>query len=142
MRVYSKPFECLSFNFRNINYKSLSQNNAEKYANRGLWKKYDKPVFSTVDRTSTNSYFKGTTSLKKVASGIDKSLEESNKLSSARTQSGYIIKPGQIVEHPRFGRGTVISMVDAGDTAKVHIAFENSGDKDLLLKFAPLNVVE
>lgn len=127
---------------RNINYKSLSQNNAEKYANRGLWKKYDKPVFSTVDRTSTNSYFKGTTSLKKVASGIDKSLEESNKLSSARTQSGYIIKPGQIVEHPRFGRGTVISMVDAGDTAKVHIAFENSGDKDLLLKFAPLNVVE
>lgn len=73
------------------------------------------------------------------ATGADK--QEARDLTVARTQDGALLRVGQKVEHSRFGMGTVTKMVDAGDTAKVHIVFENSGEKDLLLKFARLKVL-
>lgn len=63
-------------------------------------------------------------------------------LESAKTQAGDIIKVGTVVEHRRFGKGVVKRIMDAGDTAKVNIEFYESGTKDLLLKFAPLAVLE
>lgn len=63
-------------------------------------------------------------------------------LESAKTQAGDIIKIGTVVEHRRFGKGVVKRIMDAGDTAKVNIEFYDSGTKDLLLKFAPLAVLE
>ena len=63
-------------------------------------------------------------------------------LESAKTQAGDIIKVGTVVEHRRFGKGIVKRIMDAGDTAKVNIEFYDSGTKDLLLKFAPLAVLE
>lgn len=63
-------------------------------------------------------------------------------LGSAKTQAGDIIKVGTVVEHRRFGKGVVKRIMDAGDTAKVNIEFYDSGTKDLLLKFAPLAVLE
>lgn len=63
-------------------------------------------------------------------------------LESAKTQAGDIIKIGTVVEHRRFGKGVVKRIMDAGDTAKVNIEFYDSGMKDLLLKFAPLAVLE
>lgn len=63
-------------------------------------------------------------------------------LESAKTQAGDIIKVGTVVEHRRFGKGVVKRIMDSGDTAKVNIEFYDSGTKDLLLKFAPLAVLE
>ena len=63
-------------------------------------------------------------------------------LESARTQAGETIKVGSVVEHRRFGKGVVRRIVDAGDTSKASIEFEASGAKDLLLKFAPLAVLQ
>lgn len=63
-------------------------------------------------------------------------------LESAKTQAGDIIKVGSVVEHRHFGKGVVKRIMDAGDTAKVNIEFYDSGAKDLLLKFAPLAVLE
>lgn len=63
-------------------------------------------------------------------------------LESAKTQAGETIKVGSVVEHRRFGKGVVRRIVDAGDTAKASIEFEASGAKDLLLKFAPLAVLQ
>lgn len=63
-------------------------------------------------------------------------------LESAKTQAGDIIKVGTVVEHRSFGKGVVKRIMDAGDTAKVNIEFYDSGTKDLLLKFAPLAVLE
>ena len=63
-------------------------------------------------------------------------------LESAKTQAGDIVKVGTVVEHRRFGKGVVKRIMDAGDTAKVNIEFYDSGTKDLLLKFAPLAVLE
>ena len=53
------------------------------------------------------------------------------------------IQTGDIVQHDRFGVGEVkeIIVVDA-DTTKAVIAFANSGEKTLLLKFAKLKVVK
>ena len=63
-------------------------------------------------------------------------------LEGGKTQAGDIIKVGTVVEHRRFGKGVVKRIMDAGDTAKVNIEFYDSGTKDLLLKFAPLAVLE
>ena len=66
---------------------------------------------------------------------------EEKSLESAKTQAGDIIKVGSVVEHRRFGKGVVKRILDAGDSAKANIEFENSGTKVLLLKFAPLVVL-
>lgn len=48
------------------------------------------------------------------------------------------LKPGDKIEHERFGRGTVISVDGAGDNAKACVEFEQVGRKNLLLKFATI----
>lgn len=48
---------------------------------------------------------------------------------------------GQIVEHTRFGRGEVINVEGAGMDKKASIKFEHGGVKNLILKFAKLNVI-
>lgn len=68
--------------------------------------------------------------------------EAEKQLSTARTMKGEIVKVGSIVEHKRFGQGEIMSLIDAGDTAKAHINFKENGEKELLLKFAPLSVVK
>lgn len=46
------------------------------------------------------------------------------------------LEPGQLVEHERFGRGEVIRVEGEGENAKATIRFQNSGEKQLLLRFA------
>lgn len=48
---------------------------------------------------------------------------------------------GSIVEHQRFGRGRVINIEGIDDNSKATVAFENTGTKQLLLKFARLKVI-
>jgi hypothetical protein len=48
---------------------------------------------------------------------------------------------GRKVQHATFGRGVVRRREGRGDTAKVWIAFERSGLKLLVLKFANLKPV-
>lgn len=52
------------------------------------------------------------------------------------------ISVGIAVEHQRFGFGKVISLDGARDDVKATIRFDNLGDKQLLLKFAKLRIVE
>ncbi|MGI6243854.1 MAG: ATP-dependent helicase [Prevotella sp.] len=49
---------------------------------------------------------------------------------------------GQIIEHHRFGRGTVVKVEGVGENAKATVDFDTTGRKQLLLKFARFNVVE
>jgi len=51
------------------------------------------------------------------------------------------IKPGMTVEHHRLGIGKVLAMDGSGDNARATIHFRASGQKQLLLKFARLQVV-
>lgn len=63
-------------------------------------------------------------------------------LTSAKTTSNEMIKPGTVVSHNRFGEGVVKKLTDAGDTVKAYIDFHDAGEKVLLLKFAPLTVIK
>jgi DNA helicase II / ATP-dependent DNA helicase PcrA len=50
------------------------------------------------------------------------------------------IKEGQLVEHQRFGMGTVQKLEDNGDNKKAIIDFNEVGQKTLVLKFAKLMI--
>lgn len=49
--------------------------------------------------------------------------------------------PGQKVRHARFGIGIVKNCTDDGDNARATIEFENIGEKQLLLKYAKLELI-
>ncbi|MBC6609432.1 UvrD-helicase domain-containing protein [Hymenobacter sp. BT507] len=50
------------------------------------------------------------------------------------------LQPGQRVEHPKFGFGTVAKLEKQDGTTKATIKFEEVGEKTLLLSFAKLRV--
>ena len=51
------------------------------------------------------------------------------------------LKEGNVIEHQRFGIGTVIRIEGSGENAKATVAFKNTGTKQLLLKFAKYTIV-
>ncbi len=51
------------------------------------------------------------------------------------------LKEGNVIEHQRFGIGTVISVEGSGENAKATVAFKNAGTKQLLLKFARYTII-
>ena len=51
------------------------------------------------------------------------------------------IKEGNVIEHQRFGIGTVIKVEGSGENTKATVAFKNAGTKQLLLKFAKYTIV-
>lgn len=51
------------------------------------------------------------------------------------------LKKGTIINHDRFGRGEILNVEGSGDNAKAQVAFENSGIKNLLLKFAKFTII-
>lgn len=52
------------------------------------------------------------------------------------------IQPGQTVMHAKFGKGNVLSVEGDGDSRKARIFFEGVGEKQLMLKFAKLEICE
>jgi DNA helicase-2/ATP-dependent DNA helicase PcrA len=53
-----------------------------------------------------------------------------------------LLHEGNIIEHQRFGIGTVISVEGTGENEKATVEFTNAGTKQLLLKFAKFNIVK
>ena len=49
---------------------------------------------------------------------------------------------GNVIEHERFGIGSVLSVEGSGDNAKARIKFLNVGEKTLLLKFARYKILK
>jgi DNA helicase-2/ATP-dependent DNA helicase PcrA len=48
---------------------------------------------------------------------------------------------GSVIEHQRFGVGTVIKIEGTGENQKATVQFKNTGTKQLLLKFARYKVI-
>ena len=46
------------------------------------------------------------------------------------------------MEHGKFGRGKVMAVEGEGDSRKAIVFFDGVGQKQLLLKFAKLTIVE
>jgi DNA helicase-2/ATP-dependent DNA helicase PcrA len=51
------------------------------------------------------------------------------------------LKEGNVIEHQRFGIGTVVKVEGAGENTKATVAFKNAGVKQLLLKFAKYTII-
>ena len=51
------------------------------------------------------------------------------------------LKEGNVIEHQRFGVGTVIKVEGSGENTKATVAFKNAGTKQLLLKFARYTII-
>ena len=49
---------------------------------------------------------------------------------------------GTVIEHQRFGIGTVIRIEGTGDNEKATVDFRNAGTKQLLMKFAKFKVIQ
>ena len=52
------------------------------------------------------------------------------------------IMPGMTVQHDKFGAGKVIAVEGSGDSRKASVFFDGVGQKQLMLKFAKLTIVE
>ncbi|MGI9593881.1 MAG: hypothetical protein ACR2MH_04720, partial [Patiriisocius sp.] len=52
------------------------------------------------------------------------------------------LRLGTLVEHVRFGKGTITKIEGVGADTKAEINFENGGIKKLLLRFAKLNIID
>ena len=50
-------------------------------------------------------------------------------------------EPGQRVYHKKFGEGTISKIEPEGDDLKVEIAFDKSGNKRLMAKYAGLEIL-
>ena len=58
------------------------------------------------------------------------------------TAPAQALKVGNVIEHERFGLGTVLSVEGTGGDTKAVIKFLNLGEKTLLLKFARYKVLK
>ncbi|MBQ9668672.1 MAG: UvrD-helicase domain-containing protein [Prevotella sp.] len=56
--------------------------------------------------------------------------------------AGGSLREGNVIEHQRFGIGTVIKTEGTGDNEKATVEFRNAGTKQLLLKFAKFKVIK
>jgi DNA helicase-2/ATP-dependent DNA helicase PcrA len=52
------------------------------------------------------------------------------------------LQVGMSVEHERFGRGKVIAIEGKAPDRKATVFFDGHGQKQLLLKFAKLRIIE
>jgi len=69
-----------------------------------------------------------------------KPLSKSASGTAANLFDGKMVK-GNIVEHLRFGKGEVLKIEGVGPDTKAEINFENGGVKNLLLRFAKLQII-
>lgn len=60
----------------------------------------------------------------------------------SESQEDKNFRVGAIVEHDAFGRGKVTHLVGRGENAKAVVWFEEIGQKNLMLKYAPMRIVE
>lgn len=63
-------------------------------------------------------------------------------LHGAAASSDGSLHEGNVIEHERFGIGSVLSVEGSGDSAKARIRFLNVGEKTLLLKFARYKILK
>ena len=69
------------------------------------------------------------------------SVQPSKSQSSSNTQIA-VPKIGATIEHERFGIGKVIAIDGEGENTKATVEFQNTGRKQLLLKFARIKIVQ
>ncbi len=78
--------------------------------------------------------------LRRVSEVVNKSAH-SSVTDSSSPDGKAPLQDGYIIEHERFGIGTVVCVEGRGENTKATVQFRNTGVKQLLLKFARYKVV-
>lgn len=99
----------------------------------------DTSVFDVPDPNRVR--FKSLQKKKKVAIPPKARMKAVSKASDTPALDLSGIQHGTRVSHSRFGFGTVVNLEGSGNDAKALIRFDQSGEKNLLLRFAKLKVV-
>ena len=60
---------------------------------------------------------------------------------TSNTSGNTLVKEGQTIEHERFGIGQVLKVEGSGENTKATVKFNNTGTKQLLLKFARFKII-
>lgn len=72
---------------------------------------------------------------------VSKRPDVSNSATADNNPVNSALHEGSVIEHQRFGIGTVLKIEGVGDNMKATVEFRNTGTKQLLLKFAKFNIV-
>jgi len=105
-----------------------------------LPKKVSIPVKSTTS-SSISSNTDPAILKKKSLKKLDPSKEAANAEREGFTKVSEI-QPGMMVEHQKFGKGKVIHVEGYGGSQKATVFFQSAGQKNLLLKFARLKILD
>ncbi len=89
----------------------------------------------------SSSLFRGASSFKSTKNTpySNNSTQNSDGIS---THAVNELKTGMLIEHPRFGRGKIISIDNQSTNERIIVQFANTETKTLLLKFARFNIIE
>ena len=74
--------------------------------------------------------------------GRFKPVSMSSPAVSSSLSSSSALREGVVIEHQRFGIGTIVKLEGTGDNEKATVEFRNLGTKQLLLKFAKFNILK
>ena len=79
--------------------------------------------------------------MKKIANQASKPQAD-RRLASDSNASSHGLKEGTKVMHDKFGKGKVLRIEGSAPNEKATVFFPSAGQKQLLLKFAKLEVVD
>ncbi len=102
---------------------------ANDYSNNYREYNQHKPYKQTVKVSSFTNNINGYTSAKSILN----EEEEKQKVDTSK------YKAGQVVNHPKYGKGKIVAIVDNGECGE--IMFDNFGKKTLILSIAPLEIL-
>lgn len=115
-------------------YERDNSNREDTFANY----KNNKTGSGTVTKTPTITF----NNYRETANSQSKFVNVKNATPKASSASVSEVKEGNIIKHERFGIGKVITVSGDPDSRKATVEFENSGIKQLLLKFARFEVIK
>ena len=105
------------------------------------------PQFKQLLHTASGGRFKPLSSLRSTSPAASSSPRaNAGVTTSLPTREGQgeslLLREGAVIEHQRFGIGTVVRLEGTGDNEKATVDFHNAGTKQLLLKFARYKIVQ
>ena len=104
-----------------------------------------KPVRDVAASFAARAAAGSSTSQPAASSSQPASASSSQPASASSSQpasaSSSLLREGSVIEHQRFGVGTVLKVEGSGENEKATVEFRNAGVKQLLLKFARFTIV-
>lgn len=111
----------------------FSESLQRKLKEGGRWSKVSKAITNGGRSLAENSGDK---------SGWGRAGNSADAMPQSQSQtSSHGLSVGSIIEHQRFGRGTVTRLEGTGENSKATVEFEHNGQKQLLLKFARFTII-